>query len=465
MAVNYTLSSDRELYHYLSMPEHRERAFEEIYRRYGQRIYAYCRKILFNTQDAEDAFQSTFLKFLSSVSPDREMTNLPAYLLTIARTTCMDMFAQRHEHAELVEDFHGRPDQTVEANEINELIEMALHLLPAQWREAVIMAALRQHELRGNRIRIRRSRDNGAELALPRQATLARNPSAVLRRTSCRTPRVTPMEQLSHRDMIDLFLDGQLPAETRSVFFAALAASEELQAELHRAVVIHAAAHRHAQTLQPPPALTASILAAAATPQVPASRTRSGWLHAKALRTIALTAAATVIGFFIGRLSGPLPSTTKLAMQSEHAATGNAVAVQHTTTQAIPTSQNTQTAHTITAQPKNTSPIALRTPSVDEDIAPIPNDALTAAAVMPLPTPALPIDFSPASPQPNATPSGSYARATLCTTAAASRCGGARGRIYPEHPANNAACPSPATIAFAAEQLATQQHAHRSRVP
>jgi RNA polymerase sigma-70 factor (ECF subfamily) len=139
MAVNYTLSSDRELYHYLSMPEHRERAFEEIYRRYGQRIYAYCRKILFNTQDAEDAFQSTFLKFLSSVSPDREMTNLPAYLLTIARTTCMDMFAQRHEHAELVEDFHGRPDQTVEANEINELIEMALHLLPAQWREAVIM--------------------------------------------------------------------------------------------------------------------------------------------------------------------------------------------------------------------------------------------------------------------------------------------------------------------------------------
>lgn len=214
------------------------------------------------------------------------------------------------------------------------------------------------------------------------------------------------MEQLSHRDMIDLFLDGQLPAETRSVFFAALAASEELQAELHRAVVIHAVAHRHAQTLQPPPALTASILAAAATPQVPASRTRSGWLHAKALRTIALTAAATVIGFFIGRLSGPLPSTTKLAMQSEHAATGNAVAVQHTTTQAIPTSQNTQTAHTITAQPKNTSPIALRTPSVDEDIAPIPNDALTAAAVMPLPTPALPVDFSPASPQPMPLPVG-----------------------------------------------------------
>lgn len=139
MAVNYTLLSDGELYRYLSMPDHRERAFEEIYRRYGQRIYVYCCKILFNTQDAEDAFQNTFLKFLSSVSPHREMTNLPAYLLTIARTTCMDMFAQRHEHVELIEDFHGRSDSTIEANEINDLLEMALQLLPAQWREAVIM--------------------------------------------------------------------------------------------------------------------------------------------------------------------------------------------------------------------------------------------------------------------------------------------------------------------------------------
>ena len=213
------------------------------------------------------------------------------------------------------------------------------------------------------------------------------------------------MEQLSHRDMIDLFLDGQLPAEMRSVFFAALAASEEFQADFHRATVIHAAAHRHAQTLQPPPALTASILAAA-TPQVPASRTRSGWFHTKALRTIALTAVATVIGFFIGRLSGPLPSITKLAMQSEHAAAGNAVAGQYTTRQAIPTSQNTPTAHTTTAQPKSTSPVALRTPSANEDTAPIPSDVLTAVAVMPLPTPALPVDSSPASLQPLPPPVG-----------------------------------------------------------
>jgi len=139
MAQLYAHLSDAELYRYLSLPEHRERAFEEIYRRYGQRVYVYCRKILFNTHDAEDAFQDTFLKFLNSVSPNREMTNLAAYLLTIARTTCMDMFAKRREHVEVLDELHGKWDDTVESNEINELIEMALQLLPAEWREAVIL--------------------------------------------------------------------------------------------------------------------------------------------------------------------------------------------------------------------------------------------------------------------------------------------------------------------------------------
>lgn len=213
------------------------------------------------------------------------------------------------------------------------------------------------------------------------------------------------MEQRSHRDMIDLFLDGHLPAEMRSAFFAALAASEELQADFHRAVMIHVAAQRHAQMLQPPPALTASLLAAAV-PQAPAPRTRIGWLHTRALHTIALIATATVIGFFIGRLSGPLPSTTKLAMQSEHAAAGNAATVHHTTTQTIPTSQHTHPAHTATAQPRNTSPIAPRTPGAGEDTEPIPNDAPTLAPLTPLPLPALPVDFSPPSPQPMTPPVG-----------------------------------------------------------
>jgi RNA polymerase sigma-70 factor (ECF subfamily) len=140
MAGDYTTFSDGELYGMLSVREHRERAFAEIYRRYGQRIYAYCRKILLDSRDADDALQETFLKFLGSVRQDRQMTNLPAYLLTIARNVCMDMFEQRRPHVELIEDVHGATDdRSVERDEINSLVTMALDLLPQEWREAVVM--------------------------------------------------------------------------------------------------------------------------------------------------------------------------------------------------------------------------------------------------------------------------------------------------------------------------------------
>ncbi len=136
----YAYLSDEELYRMLSDPKHREHAFAEIYRRYSQRVYVYCRKIVLNTHDAEDAFQETFLKFLNSVSETRTMTNLPGFLLTIARNCCMDILGKRRQHVELVEEWHGAAcDQTVEQDELNQLITMALELLPFQWREAIVL--------------------------------------------------------------------------------------------------------------------------------------------------------------------------------------------------------------------------------------------------------------------------------------------------------------------------------------
>ncbi len=122
------------------------------------------------------------------------------------------------------------------------------------------------------------------------------------------------MDQYSYRDMIDTFLDGQLPAEDRSLFFTALASNEELQKEFHRAVIIRTATYRNAQALQPPPALTSAILAAAATKPAHIHQ-RPRWRDAKLLRIAALTASAAVVGFVIGRISGPhyhTPSNTQL---------------------------------------------------------------------------------------------------------------------------------------------------------
>lgn len=132
--------TDEQLCSLLKQPEHREQAFTEIYRRYSHRVYVYCRKILFHTQDAEDAFQETFLRFLRGCESAEAVTNLPAYLLTIARNQCMNILLSRTSHAVFEESFHHAiPDHSVESNEINQLLTMALELLPHHWREAVVM--------------------------------------------------------------------------------------------------------------------------------------------------------------------------------------------------------------------------------------------------------------------------------------------------------------------------------------
>ncbi len=115
------------------------------------------------------------------------------------------------------------------------------------------------------------------------------------------------MEQ-SYHEQIDLFLDGELPAEQRPQLFAALASSDELQAEFHQALTIRLSARRYAQQLVPPPVLTARILAAASPPAPP---------HVKRLwqslvsPTVLVAVGAVVLGFLVGRLtSPPTPVTT-----------------------------------------------------------------------------------------------------------------------------------------------------------
>jgi len=78
--------SDAELYKMLFEDKSTsERAFKEIYARYSKKVLSYCRHFLKTEEDAEDAFQETFVKFYSSKTENREMINLPGFLITIAR--------------------------------------------------------------------------------------------------------------------------------------------------------------------------------------------------------------------------------------------------------------------------------------------------------------------------------------------------------------------------------------------
>ncbi|GIV54965.1 MAG: RNA polymerase sigma factor [Candidatus Kapaibacterium sp.] len=136
--------SDAELYTRIGdstrySKRERDAAFAEIYRRHSPRIYAYCRRIMGNDASAEDAFQETFMRLFTSADSTRIMTNLPAYLLRIARNVCLNLKRSQHSTVEL-EEYHAITRETpYENDELAELLAHALELLPIEYREAFVL--------------------------------------------------------------------------------------------------------------------------------------------------------------------------------------------------------------------------------------------------------------------------------------------------------------------------------------
>jgi RNA polymerase sigma-70 factor (ECF subfamily) len=136
-----TDDSDLELYAQLIREDAAaHEALTQLYRRYSQRIYTYCRKITGDNHVAEDLLQETFMKLLDSGRMGRVIENFPAYLMTIARNLCLSHKARSVRQFVPVEDFHLTAlDVPYEQKELLQLIQTALELLPDAYREAFIL--------------------------------------------------------------------------------------------------------------------------------------------------------------------------------------------------------------------------------------------------------------------------------------------------------------------------------------
>ncbi len=120
----------------------REAAFGELYGRHSSRIYLYCRKILGADAPAEDAFQQTFLRFLKSARSERPMTNVPAFLLRIARNICLNEKRRSGAATIPLDEFRlAVEDVSLETRELASLVTMAVDLLPEEYREAFVLQA------------------------------------------------------------------------------------------------------------------------------------------------------------------------------------------------------------------------------------------------------------------------------------------------------------------------------------
>lgn len=119
-----------------------EKAFQEIYNRYSTLVHAYCFRVFNDSQQAEDVFQETFLKFYENVNVNSKVTNVPGFLITIARNICLNLKRDNPIMVSL-DNIHfpfSVDNQTnYENKELLDLIKYALELLDFEYREAFVL--------------------------------------------------------------------------------------------------------------------------------------------------------------------------------------------------------------------------------------------------------------------------------------------------------------------------------------
>lgn len=129
---------DRALIH--EVQKGNKELLNAVIEKYYPDIYRFCAYLTGNREDAYDLAQETFLKFIQYVDSYR-YRNLKAYLLMIARNSCMDYFRMQKKEAasgleEVVAVDH---DREIEQVELQSWLFLELQKLPEFQREAIIM--------------------------------------------------------------------------------------------------------------------------------------------------------------------------------------------------------------------------------------------------------------------------------------------------------------------------------------
>jgi RNA polymerase sigma-70 factor, ECF subfamily len=159
-----------------------ELAFTELYKRYSSRVYAYCRRFLGNKDTAKDVFQETFINFLEHAKVDNEVNNVPAYLLKIARSQCINHVRDDKDTISYVDfldvKYGYKDDFQTDREELLNLITVAIDLLPAELKDIFILreyeglsyaeiAEITNLEISNLKIRLYRAKQRIRELLQP----------------------------------------------------------------------------------------------------------------------------------------------------------------------------------------------------------------------------------------------------------------------------------------------------------
>ena len=120
-------------------------AFEALYDRHHASLLAFCRHMLGNREDGEDALQQTFVRAHGALRQGRLPDSVRPWLFAIARNRCRTLLAARRDAALPADDLEpsadGLADDVQRRSDLRELVG-ALARLPEDQRGALVLFEL-----------------------------------------------------------------------------------------------------------------------------------------------------------------------------------------------------------------------------------------------------------------------------------------------------------------------------------
>ena len=140
-----TTQSDRQLLD--AFLEGDERGFNELVRRYQEKVYWVARRIVIDHDDADDIVQDVFIKFHRSAKEFRGESSLYTWLYRVTVNASLNALRRKKvreylaidEMTSQYESDVPRPDEALEAAEQRSEIEKAVSRLPGKQRAVFVL--------------------------------------------------------------------------------------------------------------------------------------------------------------------------------------------------------------------------------------------------------------------------------------------------------------------------------------
>ena len=132
---------DKELIQKFLNSDSRNFAYNQLVRKYQQKVYWHIRKMVIDHDDADDLTQETFIKIWKNLENFRQESQLYTWIYRIATNECLNFLSSKRRKfflplndvaAELAEKIDATP--TLEADEIQKKLQKALLRLPDKQR-------------------------------------------------------------------------------------------------------------------------------------------------------------------------------------------------------------------------------------------------------------------------------------------------------------------------------------------